>query len=70
MSPDMIQISEELFEKVSQALNAAIPLALMHAPLLHPKIMEAAFALDDAANGPSPDPIDEGADDVYRGDPD
>ena len=45
------QIPEDVVDMVTSALNVALSLSLMHAPTVHPSIMEAAIALDDAVNG-------------------
>jgi hypothetical protein len=44
-----IAIPEPTFQQVANALNAAMSIALLHAPRLHQQIIEAAIALDDAA---------------------
>lgn len=45
-----MQIPDEVVEQVVAALNAAVGIALVHAPSMQPKIMAAANALDDAIN--------------------
>ena len=44
-------ISEEVYEKVNSALNAAIALATRFEPSLMQKMLDAGMALDDAING-------------------
>lgn len=45
-----MEIPESVIEKVQGALNVALSLALVKAPEVHPRILAAAAALDDAIN--------------------